>query len=205
MSYNQPYKPLQKLALHFICKAGFGLFFMVFGFSFGQLYVSDSTVLVLGEGAFISEEIKEEKGLIIYIAEGTKTVNFPTQGNFVGIDKNESRKSEPKEIILSERTETEILLKEVQSVKSEVEDKTQKFIWIAKSTDRAIFTANLHYAVGVVQVNSYSKNKSVDTQLSNDFVFFVFLTTSKEIKRQDVWRENKVVSSLFAPRGPPIG
>lgn len=204
MNYNQPYKPLPKLALHFICKAGFGLFFMVFGFSFGQLYISDSTVLVLKEGAFISEEIKEEKDSIVYIAEGTKTVNFPTKGNFVVIDKNESRKSEAKKIDFSESTDAEILLKQVQSVKSEVEDKTQKFIWIEKASDRAIFTANLHYIVGVVQVNSYSKNKSIDALLSDNFNFFVFLTTSKEIKRQDVWRESKVISSLFVPRGPPI-
>lgn len=203
MKTNPPYSPNKKLVLHFICKASFWLFFLVFSFSFGQLYVSDSTFLTLEGEVFINEGIEEEEALIIYIGKGTKIKNFPTEGNFIVIDQSGSQKLESKEVFLTHlQIESEVLVEEVQKVKSKTEG--NKFIRIEKKSDRTFSSENGHRLAGIIPISSSSKYKNHVARLSHDFIFYTHLETNKVVNRQKLKKENKGISFLFSPRGPPF-
>lgn len=203
MKDNQPDKTTKKLALHFICKASFYLVFWVHAFSFGQLYVSDSTTLVLQGDVFISEEFEAQKITTVYIDKEAFTSNFPTEGNFIVIDQSGSQKLESKEALLTHlQIESEVLVEEVQKVKSKTEG--NKFIRIEKKSDRTFSSENGHRLAGIIPISSSSKYKNHVARLSHDFIFYTHLETNKVVNRQKLKKENKGISFLFSPRGPPF-
>lgn len=198
MIFNQSYPFIQKLALY-VGRTFFWCIFLISGLCFGQLFVADSTILTIEEGAFVFEETQENQQIVVFIGEGTTTTNFPTEGNFVLIDQNKSEGVEHKAMAhLKAAPKKAIEVAQAVKPKAEVE----KFVRVRKASHHTFFSSNAHRAVGVVQVNSL-KAKSLTAQWSVCFCDFISTTTSKIITKEDQ-QENQTNVSLFAPRGPPF-
>lgn len=167
MTYNQPYQPSNKLALYFVYKVVFWVVVLVSEISFAQFFIADSTIITFEGEVFICEEVREENKTIIYIAQGTKLVNFPVEDDFVVIDENKFQGVDSKEVQLSHfKSEPENLVEESQSTKSKVE--TNDFFRIEKSSDRTVLSGNHSRAVGVVQANPDAQPKILLTEVYHD-------------------------------------
>lgn len=202
MKTNPPYSPNKKLVLHFICKASFCLFFWVFGWTSGQLYVSDATILSVREGAFIAEKTKEE-ALIVYIEKGTPTSNFPMGSNFVIIESDVNKEIVQPTVFLTENPQEEPPVVEViQQVHSKVE--AAHFVRIDKATDRTLLSLRLNQIHAVVEVNSKNKEKHFDKPLEGALHASFLFSKRTDVETQEFKNKSNNKTTLFVPRGPPF-
>lgn len=200
MTYNQPYKLAKTIILYAMYKVVFWVTLLWMNVSFGQFYVSDSTVLQIEGTAFISEEINVEDKTIVYIVEGTETVNFPVEGQFVIADERSSQQLKAEKVLTSQSNAAPTVEK-IQIIKPKV--KVESFVRLEKSADRSIFNASLDYAVGVLQVNSQSKFKTFSTAIRYNYGLIAFIETSKVFDKKTFNKENPQLTSLFS-RPPPL-
>lgn len=197
MTHNPSYLFIQKLAFH-LCKAVFWWVFLMYGFSLGQLFVSDSTTLTIEEGEGLFEEAIEDKETKVFISKGTSVTNFPIEGDFVVIDKNqvaESQTLDPLKASLKKPVE----IVEPVRIKNEIEE----FKRIEKSDNRTFFSKNRTQIVGLAQNHLFSKDKNIATHPKYDLTFISFLKSSIFNTQSFSFRDNYSYYSLFA-RPPPF-
>lgn len=146
--YNQPQSLIQKLAL-LLRQASFWFFLMLFGNSFGQVYVLDSSVFIQGEATFIAGEIYSEDNILI---------EDSNDATFHELTLNEDA-SQAEEVDFNAHNAPQVI---VETVKSE------QFVRQDKPSDHSLINYQLRQSLAVI--SSYSSKNKILFVFSNEIM-----------------------------------